>query len=104
MSCNRQIRASRKALWAQQRGRCRECGREMEYGPLDTNDGPLPDNYATVDHIIPKGRGGTSVRANLQLLCKACNEFKDSFTPAELNAFDAREEYRDRSTTQGNIG
>lgn len=35
-----------------------------------------------IDHIMPKARGGTSVRENLWLACRRCNEFKGSRTHA----------------------
>ncbi len=30
----------------------------------------------SLDHVIPKSKGGMSIRLNLQTLCKACNEDK----------------------------
>ena len=32
--------------------------------------------YLSVDHIIPKSRGGTNDRSNLQILCIDCNSEK----------------------------
>jgi 5-methylcytosine-specific restriction protein A len=35
-----------------------------------------PGNPLSVDHIIPKARGGTNDRDNLQTLCHKCNSGK----------------------------
>ena len=46
---------------------CRICGKYM------------PDGIGLViDHVIPVSRGGTSVPANLQVLCSKCNGFKSA--------------------------
>ena len=37
----------------------------------------------TIDHFIPKHRGGTSNPCNLLWCCKSCNEKKDSKKPKE---------------------
>lgn len=37
----------------------------------------------TVDHIIPRSKGGTTVLTNLWLACYRCNEFKADRTEAE---------------------
>ena len=39
---------------------------------------------ATIDHIIPVSRGGTSQATNLQLLCYKCNFKKDDKLPRKL--------------------
>jgi hypothetical protein len=46
--------------------KCRVCGRT---GNL------------TIDHIIPRSKGGTNKRSNLQALCRACNEAKADAVP-----------------------
>ena len=46
----------------------------------------FPFRNFTVDHIIPRSRGGTDHPDNLQLLCAACNSLKGSRTQPELIA------------------
>lgn len=38
---------------------------------------------ATMDHIVPMSRGGTSTRGNVVVCCKACNNEKKSNIPVE---------------------
>jgi 5-methylcytosine-specific restriction enzyme A len=37
----------------------------------------------TMDHLVPVGRGGRSVRGNVVPSCKDCNNRKRSFLPVE---------------------
>lgn len=46
----------------------------------------FPFRNFTVDHIIPRSRGGTDHADNLQLLCAACNSLKGNRTQPELIA------------------
>lgn len=40
------------------------------------------DSYrCTIDHIMPRSRGGTSVRTNLALTCRLCNWHKADLHP-----------------------
>jgi 5-methylcytosine-specific restriction endonuclease McrA len=48
---------------------------------------PVAKRNSTLDHIIPRARGGTSARSNLTLACKTCNAFKGDRSPAELTAW-----------------
>lgn len=50
-------------------GRCRYCGRAY--------------HAMTLDHILPKSRGGGNTLENLALCCFACNNRKGNRTPAE---------------------
>ena len=51
----------------------------------------------TVDHIIPRSRGGTSAKSNLQILCVDCNGLKADNMPWEMwwrRSFDRRTKRR----------
>jgi 5-methylcytosine-specific restriction endonuclease McrA len=38
----------------------------------------------TLDHVVPKARGGKTTWANLVTACKSCNARKGDYTPEEL--------------------
>ena len=38
---------------------------------------------ATIDHILPRSRGGTNRKRNLTLACRRCNMLKASMLPTE---------------------
>ena len=57
-------RKRRHELFGQQEGRCGGCRHEF------------PFRNFTVDHMIPRSRGGSDHLDNLQLLCGACNSVK----------------------------
>ena len=48
---------------------CVSCGRNA------TKENPL-----TKDHIIPKSKGGTDDKSNIQMLCLECNQIKANQT------------------------
>jgi 5-methylcytosine-specific restriction protein A len=41
----------------------------------------------TMDHIVPLGRGGTSVRGNVTPACKDCNNRKKGMLPVEWREY-----------------
>lgn len=69
----------RQELFNQFDGKCYICGRQTH---LDEYDGQ-PDLLATVDHIKPVSRGGETVKENLALCCKMCNQLKNEFSYSE---------------------
>ena len=44
----------------------------------------LPFRNMTIDHIVPQSKGGTDAKANLQLLCNACNSTKSTRSQSEF--------------------
>lgn len=67
-------RTHKHTLYGYQQGNCNGCGTHFPFVNL------------TVDHIIPKSKGGTDHQENLQLLCNYCNSLKGTGTQAELKA------------------
>jgi CRISPR/Cas system Type II protein with McrA/HNH and RuvC-like nuclease domain len=41
--------------------------------------------HLTIDHILPKSRGGNNTWTNLVTCCRTCNRIKDNKTPDEAN-------------------
>ncbi len=41
----------------------------------------------TMDHLVPLGRGGRSVRGNVVPACKACNTRKKALLPVEWTEY-----------------
>ena len=64
----------RHTLYGKQEGRCAGCGHHFPFRNL------------TVDHIVPKSKGGTDHLDNLQLLCGACNSMKGTIDQAAFVA------------------
>lgn len=63
------------ALWEEQGGRCALTGLPLTHG-----------SAATLDHKIPKSRGGSSGLENLQWTAWEANRIKGAFTPEEFVA------------------
>ena len=65
---------NKRRLYGEQEGVCNGCRVLFPYRNL------------TVDHVVPRSKGGADALANLQLLCAACNSAKGAGTHAELIA------------------
>jgi hypothetical protein len=62
-------RSTYKGLMRRSKGRCEWCKSDEECG---------------IDHIIPRSRGGTNNRKNLQVLCRRCGCWKGSDLPQRV--------------------
>lgn len=71
-------RALRQSQWWQRRiaaGVCYYCRRQVGHRNL------------TMDHLIPVGRGGRSIRGNVVPTCKECNSRKKAMLPVEWREY-----------------
>ena len=67
-------RTQKQTLFGMQEGVCAGC--KISF----------PFRNFTVDHVVPRAKGGTDHMDNLQLLCNACNSLKGTRTQAEFLA------------------
>lgn len=61
--------------YEEQKGRCPYCG------------ALLKETGFHIDHIIPKDKGGTGEKNNLQLICPTCNRQKANKTDQEFREY-----------------
>lgn len=73
------VTATHFAIWDQCGGRCHYCGEPM----ARTENEP---RSFTLDHVIPRARGGTHSRDNLVGSCLECNGDKGRLTGEEYEA------------------
>ncbi len=69
----REVRLSRRNIFERDANTCQYCGRRL----------PKPD--LTIDHVLPRSRGGKDTWCNLVLACVECNLKKGSLTPKEAH-------------------
>ena len=62
----------RREVYAKGGGVCEICGRPLEYSEM------------TIDHDVPRIRGGENSLDNYRCVCEECNKFKGSSTNKEL--------------------
>lgn len=64
-----ELKLSRRAIIARDNNRCVYCGRRT--------------NNLTIDHVVPRERGGSDTWENLAACCRKCNAIKGNRTPRE---------------------
>lgn len=69
----RQLRPTRKSIYERDNATCQYCANRISF------------SRATVDHVLPKSRGGKNTWTNLVLSCASCNNEKGNRTPREAN-------------------
>ena len=67
------IRPSRNNILWRDKNQCQYCG--VIESPRDM----------TIDHVVPRSRGGENTWSNLVTCCKKCNQKKGNRTPEETN-------------------
>ena len=65
------VSCSRVNLFHRDQGQCQYCGKSQD------------SKLMTIDHVIPKSRGGKNTWENLVVACKKCNQKKGNKTPIE---------------------
>jgi len=67
----REVRFNRRNIYARDGSRCQYCGKKF------------PTSELSLDHVIPKSRGGTMGWSNVVCACVLCNVRKGGRTPRE---------------------
>lgn len=66
-------RPTKKLLWIRDEGKCQYCSKNVTC------------SSATIDHVLPKSRGGKHTWDNLVISCSRCNGKKGDRLPKECN-------------------
>jgi len=69
----RDVKFSRQNIYARDKYRCQYCSKK------------LPVKELTIDHVVPRSRGGGTNWENIVTCCKPCNRRKGGRTPDEAN-------------------
>lgn len=78
---------NRLAIYKRDDFRCGYCGTRVRHIPWAEQKGkPRPPEASSVDHRIPKCRGGTNAPDNLVTCCDGCNTAKGRMTDVEFLA------------------
>ena len=62
---------NRKNIFERDKAKCQYCSKDLSF------------SHSTVDHIVPRSRGGKNTWSNLVLCCAPCNSKKGNKTPVE---------------------
>ena len=80
----RVVKFNRRNVYARDESRCQYCWRRF------------PTSELTLDHVVPRSRGGASSWGNLVCCCVACNARKGGRLPAEAGLKLVRKPYKPR--------
>jgi 5-methylcytosine-specific restriction endonuclease McrA len=78
------VRLNRRNLFARDTNRCQYCGRKFKTTEL------------SIDHVLPRSRGGRTVWTNVVCACTKCNVRKGGRTPREAGMQIIREPVQPR--------
>jgi 5-methylcytosine-specific restriction endonuclease McrA len=80
----RAVKFNRRNLYARDENRCQYCGRRF------------PTSELSLDHVVPRSRGGKSTWRNLVCCCVACNTRKGGRLPREAGMHLVRHPFKPR--------
>ena len=70
---SKKSRGKRTTIWSETNGHCVYCNQSITH------------DLRTLDHILPKSKGGTKANCNLIPACKSCNNSRGTrFPPSSL--------------------
>ena len=76
---SRHRRPMRERLSSEQNHRCAYCGVRCE-------DEGRPDDRPTIEHVVPRSRGGPDAYENLVMACRLCNDTRGTMRAHEAFA------------------
>ena len=65
------VKFNRRNIYARDRNRCQYCGKRF------------PTNELSLDHVVPRSRGGSASWTNIVCCCVKCNVHKGGQTPTQ---------------------
>lgn len=80
------VKFNRRNIFARDDSRCQYCGRRF------------PTTELSLDHVVPKSRGGMSTWDNIVCACTRCNAHKGGRLPHEAGMKLIRKPYRPKSS------
>jgi len=85
-SPRRTVKFNRRNIFARDDSRCQYCGRRF------------PTSELSLDHVVPRSRGGLSTWTNIVCACSRCNARKGGRRPKEAGMKLIRQPYRPKSS------
>jgi len=82
----RTVKFNRRNLFARDKSHCQYCGRRF------------PTSELSLDHVVPRSRGGLSTWTNIVCACTRCNARKGGRLPHEAHMTLVRKPYRPKSS------
>lgn len=72
-SINKQVPFSKKSVFMRDHYKCQYCGKQLK------------PKTATIDHVVPRAKGGKNGYLNCVTACKPCNNWKSDQALSETN-------------------
>ena len=73
---SKQLKERKRAVWLRDNFICQYCGLDLKLDYAEHILNPTKGGYITIDHVIPKYKGGGNSMSNLVTACLGCNNEK----------------------------